>query len=221
LKTLEWKDCRHPPDAKVACILDQELFRKNVVFVIGRNGRLYQYNKVTDLWHEHYHSQHLVLSQSPGTVIRPSLRTLSGSLFMISREGGLVEYQWSSMYGWNWVEHGIPNRDVTLVGSPGPSFEGNQLFFIGSDGKVYLRYMDKMSWKWKDYGFPYVRNKLVEAHSHGGFQEEKLDCSDKDSASYLKKGQTNFCEVNIRCDSKVNIAVQNNFCRITVIELNA
>ncbi|KAK7366658.1 hypothetical protein VNO80_08653 [Phaseolus coccineus] len=161
LNKLKWKDCRNPPDAEVACILDQELFRKNIVFVIGRNGRLYQYNKVTDLWHELYHSQHLVLSQSPGTVIRPSLKTLSGSLFMISIEGGLVEYQRSSMYGWNWVEHGTPNRDVTLVGSPGPSFEGNQLFFTGSDGKVYLRYMHKKSWKWKDCGFPYVGNKLV------------------------------------------------------------
>ncbi|KAK8471791.1 hypothetical protein PHAVU_002G034601 [Phaseolus vulgaris] len=204
-KKLKWKDCRNPPDAKVACILDQELFRKNIVFVIGRNGHLYQYNKVTDLWHEHYHSQHLVLSQSPGTVIRPSLKTLSGSLFMISIDGGLVEYQWSSVYGWNWVEHGTPNRDVTLVGSPGPSFEGNQLLFTGSDGKVYLRYMHKKSWKWKDCGFPYVGNKLVEieARSHGGFQEEKVDCSDKDSASHLKKGQTNFGDMNIRCDSKV------------------
>ncbi|KAK7406030.1 hypothetical protein VNO78_07645 [Psophocarpus tetragonolobus] len=197
-RRLKWKDCRNPPDAKVACIVDQELFRKNIVFVIGRNGRLYQYNKVTDLWHEHYQSQHLVLSQFPGTVIRPSLKTLSGSLFILSREGGLVEYQWSSLYGWNWVEHGTPNKGVTLVGSPGPSFEGNQLFFIGSDGKVYLRYMDKMSWKWKDCGFPYVGSKLVEAYTQEGFQEEKVDCIDEDSVSYLKKDQGNF-----ECDSKV------------------
>ncbi|XP_047173530.1 uncharacterized protein LOC124841319 [Vigna umbellata] len=217
LKKLKWKDCRNPPDAKVACILDQELFRKNIVFVIGRNGRLYQYNKVTDLWHEHYHSQHLVLSQSPGTVIRSSLKSLSGSLFMVSKEGGLVEYQWSSMYGWNWVEHGTPNRDVTLVGSPGPSFEGNQLFFIGSDGKVYLRYMDKKSWKWKDCGFPHVGNKLIEAHSQGGFQEEKVDCTDKDSASYLKKGQTNFGDLNIRCDSKVASTRPIQFSKGSVI----
>ncbi|KAL5182015.1 hypothetical protein HKD37_01G002787 [Glycine soja] len=203
LKKLKWKDCRNPPDAKVACIVDQELFRKNIVFVIGINGRLYQYNKVTDLWHEHYHSQHLVLSQFSGTVIRPSLKTLSGSLFMLSREGGLVEYQWSSLYGWNWVEHGTPNRGVTLVGSTGPSFEGNQLFLIGSDGKVYLRYMDKMAWKWKDCGFPYVGNKLVEAHRHGGFQKEKVDCIDEDSASYLKKDQGNFGDLSIKCDSKV------------------
>ncbi|TKY71057.1 hypothetical protein E2542_SST07352 [Spatholobus suberectus] len=201
-RKLKWKDCRNPPDAKVACIVDQELFRKNIVFVIGRNGRLYQYNKVTDLWHEHYHSQHLVLSQFPGTVIRPSLRTLSGSLFVLSREGGLVEYQWSSLYGWNWVEHGTPNRGVTLVGSPGPSFEGNKLFLIGSDGKVYLRYMDKKAWKWKDCGFPYVGNKPVEAHRHAGFQEEKVDCIDEDSASCLKKDQRTFGDLNIKCDSR-------------------
>ncbi|KAG4987413.1 hypothetical protein JHK82_029784 [Glycine max] len=187
----------------VACIVDQELLRKNIIFVIGRNGRLYQYNKVTDLWHEHYHSQHLVLSQFTGTVIRPSLKTLSGSLFMVSREGGVVEFQWSSSYGWNWVEHGTPNRGVTLVGSPGTSSEGNQLLLIGSDGKVYLRYMDKMAWMWKDCGFPYVGNKLVEAHKHGGFQKEKVDCIDEDSASYLKKDQGNFCDLNIKCDSKV------------------
>ncbi|XP_020230003.1 uncharacterized protein LOC109810841 isoform X2 [Cajanus cajan] len=203
MKKLKWKDCRNPPDAKVACIVDQELFRKNIVFVIGRNGRLYQYNKVTDLWHEHYHSQHLVLSQFPGTVIRPSLKTLSGSLFMLSREGGLVEYQWSSLYGWNWVEHGTPNRGVTLVGSPGPGFEGNQLFLIGSDGKVYLRYMDKKAWKWKDCGFPYVGNNLVEAPRHGGFQKDKVDCIDEDSTSYLKKYQGKIGDLNIKCDSKV------------------
>ncbi|RDX95853.1 hypothetical protein CR513_21568, partial [Mucuna pruriens] len=203
VKKLKWKDCRNPPDAKVACIVDQELFRKNIVFVIGTNGRLYQYNKVTDLWHEHYHSQHLVLSQFPGTVTRPSLKTLSGSLFMLSREGGLVEYQWSSLYGWNWVEHGTPSRGVTLVGSPGPSFEGNQLFFIGSDGKVYLRYMDKKAWKWKDCGFPYVGNKLVESHRQGRFQEKKVDCIGEDSASYLMKDQGKFGDLNIKCDSKV------------------
>ncbi|KHN35095.1 hypothetical protein glysoja_004861 [Glycine soja] len=183
---------------------ERKVTTEDTLFFVSKTGRLMKLmNKVTDLWHEHYHSQHLVLSQFTGTVIRPSLKTLSGSLFMVSREGGVVEFQWSSSYGWNWVEHGTPNRGVTLVGSPGTSSEGNQLLLIGSDGKVYLRYMDKMAWMWKDCGFPYVGNKLVEAHKHGGFQKEKVDCIDEDSASYLKKDQGNFCDPNIKCDSKV------------------
>lgn len=211
MRKFKWKDCRNPPDAKVACIVDQELFRENIVFVIGRNGRLYQYNKVTDLWHEHYHSQHLVLSQYPGTVIRPSTKSLSGSLFMLSIEGGLVEYQWNTWHGWNWVEHGTPNKGVTLVGSPGPSFGGNQLFLIGSDGIVYLRYMDKKAWKWKDCGFPSEGNKMVEAHRRRGRQDEKVECVDSDSASNLKEHKGKLGGLNFRCDPKVNITFYNNW----------
>ncbi|XP_027360491.1 uncharacterized protein LOC113868792 isoform X2 [Abrus precatorius] len=199
----KWKDCRNPQNVKVASIVDQELFRENIVFVTGRNGRLYQYNKVTDLWHEHYQSRHLILSQFPGTVIRQSSKSLSGSLFMLSREGGLVEYHWNTWYSWNWVEHGTPYKGVTLVGSPGPSFEGNQLLLIGSDGKVYLRYMDNNAWKWKDYGFPSMRNKIVEAHSEGGINEEKAVQIDGKCASGLNKDQENHDDLNFNCDSKV------------------
>ncbi|RDX73238.1 hypothetical protein CR513_47179, partial [Mucuna pruriens] len=201
-RKFKWKDCKNPQNVKVASIVDQELFRENIVFVTGRNGRLYQYNKVTDLWHEHYQSQHLILSQFPGTVVRPLTKSLSGSLFMISREGGLVEYQWNTWNGWNWVEHGTPYKGVTLVGSPGPSFEGNQLLLIGSDGKVYLRYMDKNAWKWKDCGFPYVENKIVEAHSEG-VNEEKPVQIDENYASGLNKDQDNLADLNLNCEPKV------------------
>ncbi|XP_061359637.1 uncharacterized protein LOC133303696 isoform X2 [Gastrolobium bilobum] len=198
MRKFKWKDCKSPPNVKVACIVDQELFRENIVFIIGRNGRLYQYNKVTDLWHEHYQSQHLILSQFPGTIIRPSPQSLSGSLFMLSTEGGLVEYHWNTWYGWNWVEHGTPYKGVTLVGSPGPSFEGNQLLLIGSDGKVYLRYMDNNAWKWKDCGFPSMGNKMVDAHRQGRLNGEKEAWIDEDSVTGLKKDQENF-----KCDPKV------------------
>ncbi|KAG4979324.1 hypothetical protein JHK84_032902 [Glycine max] len=202
MRKFKWKDCKNPQNVKVASIVDQELFRENIVFVIGRNGRLYQYNKVTDLWHEHYQSQHLILSQFPGTVIRPSTKSLSGSLFMLSREGGLVEYQWNTWYGWNWVEHGTPYKGVKLVGSPGPSFEGNQLLLIGSDGKVYLRYLDKDAWKWKDCSFPSMGNKIVETHS-GGINEEKTVRIDENCASGLNKDQDNLADLNLNCEPKV------------------
>ncbi|XP_022961164.1 uncharacterized protein LOC111461757 isoform X1 [Cucurbita moschata] len=155
LRKFKWKDCRNPPNAKVASIIDQETFRENIVFVIGTNGRLYQYNKVTELWHEHHQSQHLLLSRLPGIATRPSPYSLMGSLFMISEDGGLIEYHWSSWDGWNWVEHGRPYRGVTLVSTPGPCFEGSQLFLIGSDGRVYLRYVDEDTWKWRNCGFPH------------------------------------------------------------------
>lgn len=172
MRKFKWKDCKNPPNVKVANIVDQELFRENIIFVTGRNGRLYQYNKVNDLWHEHYQSQHLILSNFPGTVIRPLSKSLTGSIFMFSRDGGLVEYNWNTWNEWNWIEHGTPYKGVTLVGSPGPSFEGNQLLLIGSDGKVYLRYMDKNAWKWKDCGFPSLRDKNTDADREEEFNDE-------------------------------------------------
>lgn len=198
MRKFKWKDCRKPANTKVASIVDHGLLRENVVFVTGRNGRLYQYNKVTDVWHEHYQSQHLILSNLLGTIIRPSSTSLSGSLFMISREGGLVEYHWNSWDGWNWVEHGTPYKGVTLVGSPGPCFAGNQLFLIGSDGKVYLRYMDKENtWKWKDCGFPSLKNKML--------QEQTMQvCSHEDSISSFNKDQYKSSDCNLKCDPKVN-----------------
>ncbi|KAF5196380.1 Large neutral amino acids transporter small subunit like [Thalictrum thalictroides] len=51
LRKFKWKDCRKLPNTKIAYIVDQEMFRDNIVFAVGRNGRLYQYNKVTELWH--------------------------------------------------------------------------------------------------------------------------------------------------------------------------
>ncbi|PQP98979.1 uncharacterized protein Pyn_36796 [Prunus yedoensis var. nudiflora] len=146
--------------------VDQELLRENIVFVVGRNGRLYQYNKVTELWHEHYQSQHLILSRLPGTAMRPSLLSLTGSLFMLSVDGGLVEYHWNTFDGWNWVEHGSPDKVVTFIGSPGPSFEGNQLFLIGSNGNVYLRYM-RNDMEVEECGFPFSRNVNVEDRKVG------------------------------------------------------
>ncbi|XP_038999032.1 uncharacterized protein LOC120124417 [Hibiscus syriacus] len=101
LRKFEWRDCRNPPETKLACIVDQEMFRQNIVCVVGRNGRPYQYNKVTELWHEHHQSQHLVLSRLPGTAMRPSMFSLTGSLFMLSEDGRLVEYHWNTSDGWN------------------------------------------------------------------------------------------------------------------------
>ncbi|KAK4276277.1 hypothetical protein QN277_019242 [Acacia crassicarpa] len=197
MRKFKWKDCRNPAKTKVASIVEHGLLRENVVFVTGRNGRLYQYNKVTDIWHEHYQSQHLILSNFLGTAIRPSSTTLSGSLFMISREGGLVEYHWNSWYGWNWVEHGTPYKGVTLVGSPGPCLAGNQLFLIGSDGKVYLRYMDEANtWKWKDCGFPLLQNKLLQ-------DQTQHVCSHEDCISGFNKDQDNSGDCNLECDPKV------------------
>ncbi|KAK6925580.1 hypothetical protein RJ641_007299 [Dillenia turbinata] len=202
LRKFKWKDCKNPPNTKIASIVDQELFRDNIVFVIGRNGRLYQYNKVTELWHEHYQSQHLVLSRMPGTAIRPSTQSLTGSLFMVSENGGLVEYHWNSLYGWNWVEHGTPYGTVTLVGSPGPCFEGNQLLLIGSDGKVYLRYLDQETWKWKNFGFPYTEG-MMGANN----EKDKEICVDEDKHR----------DFNEHCDPKVALIRPIPFSENSVI----
>lgn len=202
-RKFKWKDCRYPPNTKIACIIDQEVFRENIVFVVGRNGRLYQYNKVTELWHEHYQSQHLVLSRSPGTAVRPSSLSLIGSLFMLSEDGGLVEYHWNPLEGWNWVEHGTPYKNVTLIGSPGPCFGGNQLFLIGSDGKAYLRYLDQTTWKWKNCGFPYMENMVVKIQRQVEARHGKEEiCVDEDFGASLENDE-NINDLNKNCDPKV------------------
>lgn len=186
LRKLKWKDCKSPSNTKITGIIDQEVFRENIVFAVGRDGQLYQYNKVTSLWHKHYQSQHLVLSKQPGTAMRGSSRSLIGSLFMISEDGRLIEYHWNPMDGWSWVEHGTPCLGVTLVGSTGPCLGGNQLFLIGSNGNVYLRYWDQVTWKWSDCGFPYIGNTIGE-NSH-----EKEVCTDHE-----------YKREPVNCDPKV------------------
>ncbi|KAJ4978221.1 hypothetical protein NE237_009001 [Protea cynaroides] len=198
LRKFKWKDCQHPPNTRIASIVDQEVFRANIVFVIGRNGRLYQYNKVTKLWHEHYQSPHLVQSRLPGTAMRPSPLSLTGSLFMVSEDGGLVEYHWNPIDGWSWVEHGTPSKSVTLVSSPGPCFEDNQLFLIGSDGEVYLRYMDQMTWKWKNLGFPPGENEVVGSQTQAGEKDKRDDiCVDEDIEASFGNNEEGSCDAKV------------------------
>ncbi|KDP22117.1 hypothetical protein JCGZ_25948 [Jatropha curcas] len=201
LRKFKWKNCQNPPNTKVASIVDQELFRENIIFVTGRNGRLYQYNKVTELWHEHYQSPHLILSRMPGTAMRSSSLSLTGSLFMLSEEGGLVEYQWNTGEGWNWIEHGTPDKGVSLITSPSPCFEGNQIFLVGSDGKVYIRYMDQMTWKWKNCGYPYLRKKGRRQVAVVDANEEV--CIDKEMSASLEKDAENLNDLDSNCNPKV------------------
>ncbi|OVA16434.1 hypothetical protein BVC80_243g47 [Macleaya cordata] len=203
-RKFKWKDCRHPPSTRIACIVDQENFRENIVFVIGRNGRLYQYNKVTELWHEHHQSPHLILSRLPGTAMRFSSSSLMGSLFMVAEDGGLVEYHWDTLDGWNWVEHGTPYKTVTLVGAPGPCFQSTQLFLIGSDGKVYLRYLDKRIWKWKCYGFPSMENIVVMDQQRMEAEDSYNDiCVSEGVAHSSEKKAQSLNDHDRNCDAKV------------------
>ncbi|CAN4119852.1 unnamed protein product [Withania somnifera] len=218
LRKFKWKDCRYPANTKIASIADQELLRENIVFVIGRNGRLYQYNKVTDLWHEHYQSIHLILSRSLGTAMRLSSLSLQGSLFMLSVDGGLVEYNWNPSKGWNWIEHGTPDPSVILVGSPGPCFTGAHLFLVGSDGKVYLRFLDNGTWNWRGYGFPYMENKVKENEEHvPDNHDHKEICTYDDLASHLEKIEENLQALNKNCDSKVALTRPIPFTEDSVI----
>lgn len=188
------------------------------MFVVGRNGRLYQYNKVTDLWHEHYQSQHLVLSMVPGTAMRSSSASLTGSLFMLSEDGGLVEYHWNTWDGWNWVEHGTPDKGVALVSAPGPCFDGNELFLIGSDGNVYLRYMDQMTWRWKNCGFPNIGKENIDdpRQDRAGDTSEEV-CIDKDFSTSLEKDAEDLNDFTIHCDPKVSTNLPNH---IILVMLN-
>lgn len=127
---------------------------------------------------------------------------------MLSEDGGLVEYHWNAGDGWNWVEHGTPNKGVTLITSPSPCFEGNQLFLIGSDGKVYMRYMDQMTWKWKNCGFPYVGKLMYEDEQEVGAKDMNEEvCMDQEFAASLEKEIENLNDLNRNCDPKVGILV--------------
>lgn len=203
LRNFKWKDCRNPPNTKIASIVDREIFRENIVFVIGSNGRLYQYNKVTELWHEHLQSQHLVLSKVPGTAMRPSPLSSKGSLFMLSEDGGLVEYNWNSLDGWNWVEHGTPDQRVTLVGSPGPCFQDSQLFLVGSNGRVYLRLLDLGTWQWRDCGFPYIP--VVAEEEAADKSRKKGTCRNEDFAARSSEFEENLHHFNKNCDTKASL----------------
>lgn len=220
LRKFKWKDCRNPPNTKIASIVDQEIFRENIVFVTGRDGRLYQYNRVTELWHEHLQSQHLVLSRNPGTATRPSSgSSLKGSVFMISETGGLVEYHWNALDGWNWVEHGAPTTNVMLVGSPGPCFGGDQLLLIGSDGNVYLRYIDKNgTWKWNNVGFPNIGNKIDEDErtTVNEHREEEI-CFSKDFEAAIHNNEEDMQTILKNCDPKVESTRPIPFAENSVI----
>ncbi|URE04674.1 hypothetical protein MUK42_19652 [Musa troglodytarum] len=215
LRKFQWKDCHSPPDTKIAFIVDQEVHRKNIIFVVGQNGRLYQYNRITELWHKHYQSPHLVLSRSPGTAIRPSVLSLAGSIFMISDNGGLVEYHWDSLDGWEWVEHGTPYRDVLLVGAPGPCFDDTQLFVIGSDGQVYRRHWDQRTWKWTCHGFPHSKpSSSVEDQRVEG---SKNCATDDNVASYKNEAQYPDDGYGRNCNEKVAAVRPTPFSEESVI----
>jgi hypothetical protein len=49
-----------------------------------------------------------------------------------------VEYHFSPKDRWEWVEHGTPHWDMSIVGAPGSCFDGSQLFVVGSDGARVL-----------------------------------------------------------------------------------
>ncbi|GAB4856015.1 hypothetical protein Ancab_024654 [Ancistrocladus abbreviatus] len=204
LRKFKWKDAKHPPNTKIASIVDKEGFRDNIVFVVGRNGRLYQYNKLTGLWHEHYQSQHLLLSQLPGTAMRASAMSLKGSLFMISEDGGLVEYNWNTVDGWTWVEHGTPYGGLHFIGGPGPSFEGNQLFLIGSDGNIYLRYFDRTEWKWRNYSFPYPENIPIQEQRQIQTEDVKEGICVNQNFAFSSEDEEHFeSDMSRNCDCKV------------------
>lgn len=129
--------------------------------------------------------------------MRPSALSLQSSLFMVSEAGGLVEYHWNSLDGWMWIEHGTPNEGVTIVGAPGPSFEDHQLFLVGSDGKVHLRYFDLGDWKWRNFGFPNLESRSVEQEREEKLKHQRENCLN-DNAEKAKARK-----MNKSCDPKV------------------
>ncbi|XP_024540156.1 uncharacterized protein LOC112349635 [Selaginella moellendorffii] len=155
-RAFSWKNCGHPPDTPVAAIVDQEVFRYRVIFVIGTNGKLYQFNRVTSFWHTYQQQPtQLRLSPIPGVVYRPSFLSTSGSLFMRSENGNLVEFGWDSANGWFWSDHGTPAPNSYVATSPGPCMdEDGSVFVVSSTGRVHARQLFGGKWRWRDFGHP-------------------------------------------------------------------
>jgi len=140
--------------------------------------------------------------------MRPSALSLKGSLFMISEDGGLIEYHWNSQDGWMWVEHGTPNGGVSFVGAPGPGYEDHQLFLIGSDGRVYLRYLDQIEWKWRDCSFPDSESMLIRQERQAGRSDKKESiCMDTAGSEAIE--DLELSRDNRNCDPKVCITVSD------------
>ncbi|KAL3698138.1 hypothetical protein R1sor_012214 [Riccia sorocarpa] len=154
LRQFAWRDCGHPPGTTVAAILDQETLRYRVVFVVGVNGRLYHFNRVTRQWISHHQPQNVLLSPITGTVVRPNIQSTRGSLFMRTEDGGMVEFHWDTFEGWKWTDHGFPEPGVNLSTSPGPNIGHKRLFVVGSDGKLYSRFWDETQWAWIGHEHP-------------------------------------------------------------------
>ncbi|KAG0483985.1 hypothetical protein HPP92_012069 [Vanilla planifolia] len=78
---------------------------------------------------------------------------IKGSIFMVSENGGLVEYHWNTMYGWEWVEHGTPAMGIILVGDSGPCL--GQFRVVCDWVKwlcLYRRQLYERTWRWTNYG---------------------------------------------------------------------
>ncbi|KAG5632339.1 hypothetical protein H5410_004056, partial [Solanum commersonii] len=177
LRKFKWKDCRYPTSTKIASIADQELLRENVVFVIRRNRRLYQYNKVTELWHEHYQSQHLVLSRSLVTAMRLSSLSLQGSLFMLSADGGLVEYNWN------------PSQRMELDRTRNTRSKCHSCWFTGTMLHRSSSVLNRFRWK--------SVSKVL------GRWSMEINLYFRYLADHLEKNEENLRALNKSCDSKV------------------
>ncbi|KAL2645054.1 hypothetical protein R1flu_012641 [Riccia fluitans] len=215
LRQFAWRDCGHPPGTTVAAILDQEALRYRVVFVVGVNGRLYHFNRVTRQWISHHQPQNVVLSPITGSVARPNIQSTRGSLFMRSEDGGLVEFHWDTFEGWKWTDHGFPEHGITLSTSPGPNIGNKRLFVVGSDGKLYSRFWDETSWAWFGHGHPKpetvlqaernIRNMIIDP-DQSGIQRVVSDETDSVNPVYsnLKFG---VMDVYISFNGECNLEV--------------
>eukprot|EP00249_Psilotum_nudum_P011412 c23156_g1_i1 orf=71-1756(+) len=219
LHRFSWKDCGHPSTAYVSFILDQEVLRYRVVFVVGSDGQLYHFNRVTQNWHAHSQPVHIVLSRIPGTVIRPTYESMVGSLFMRSEDGELVEFHWDNSDGWTWIDHGAPESGIALATSPGPSLGSWRLFVIASNGHVFSRYFVGNQWIWVDHKYPSAEFPLLDPpfsgqHSHGEAQQDEMANIDEDEheiedsipfshSNFNVQGMDLYMSLDGECDMKV------------------
>eukprot|EP00854_Cymbomonas_tetramitiformis_P004596 gene4596-5629_t len=159
--SLEWRCLGRPEAAPLMAIADSQVLRPRVVFCIGKDGRLYQYNTATQTWTIHESNPSIVLSPLPGTTVRPSAGSTAGSLFLRTESGELVERQWQPHGGgaegsWQWVEHGLaPTASGILAAAPGPSINDRSVFVVTVDGSACELYRtDEGMWEWIDHGHP-------------------------------------------------------------------
>uniref|UniRef100_A0ACD5VRS6 Uncharacterized protein n=1 Tax=Avena sativa TaxID=4498 RepID=A0ACD5VRS6_AVESA len=144
LQPLRWNCHGRPPGADVSYISDAENARPGTVFTVSSTGDLYEFDRETKpSWKKHIWSEqttkNVSLSSSVGSALHGLLGSNSVSLFLITKDGLLVERRLHRRK-WKWDKHGAPKgqRLSSITEVQQDEFnDATSMFFTTTTGKVF------------------------------------------------------------------------------------